>query len=840
VVKGLALPSRFSRGALATLVAFACLIWSAAALAPAAEAAIPPPGFVVEPVLSGLNVPVAIDFASGGRMFVAEKSGVVRVFKNGVLLPTPFINLSADVNDYHEHGLLGMTLHPDFPAKPYVYVLYTYDPPGVAKDQPGGRVARLERITANPGNPDVAASGSGARTVLLGRNADATAITEPNSSDPSLTCWRSGARVEDCIPQDSRRHAVGTLTFGPDGNLYFSNGDSDRLPGGPQDPATHVGTIMRINPETGGGLPDNPFYNGNPASNISKTWAYGLKNPFRFSFDPVSGQMFIADVGAQSWEAIHLGQAGKNYGWPCYEGGSHVFGTYQNTSLCKSVYAQGPRPPLHTYQQTAAGASVTGGDWYYGNDYPAPYRGAYFFADYAQGWVKLLRPSGSGGYTASPFLDDGGEGGTTSGIVQLISGPNGDLHWVSINNGTVYRLRYGGASAAPFDLMALDFEKRRGKVAVDSSGSGNGAKLRKGASLGRGQLGRNLKLDGVNDFASVSSSPTLSSFGDEITVAGWVKRTAKQASWRMLVSRQLGTGPADQFFLGFKDGAPRFGVSTSNGGEKSVGAGGAPRKKWVHIAGVYDGSRMTLYVNGVARATLSKSGNIVSSTRPVLVGANANGRRPLAATQNLNGQLDEVRLHSQALSAAEIRTLAVKPPHVEITRPKGDTTARLGARVRFAARAEDPGDGNLTSQIVWDGVLHHTGHTHPDVLAPTTGRRGSFVLEDHADDTFVELCAKVTNRGGRTDEDCVDIRPRTTRVTIRSVPAGRVVSFADLNRATPYTTRANVGAFRTLSAPLVAGCFAFKSWSDGGVATHRIKVPAGSPTYTARFRNTCG
>jgi hypothetical protein len=249
---------------------------------------------------------------------------------------------------------------------------------------------------------------------------------------------------------------------------------------------------------------------------------------------------------------------------------------------------------------------------------------------------------------------------------------------------------------------------------------------------------------------------------------------------------------------------------------------------------------MTLYVNGVARATLSKSGNIVSSTRPVLVGANANGRRPLAATQNLNGQLDEVRLHSQALSAAEIRTLAVKPPHVEITRPKGDTTARLGARVRFAARAEDPGDGNLTSQIVWDGVLHHTGHTHPDVLAPTTGRRGSFVLEDHADDTFVELCAKVTNRGGRTDEDCVDIRPRTTRVTIRSVPAGRVVSFADLNRATPYTTRANVGAFRTLSAPLVAGCFAFKSWSDGGVATHRIKVPAGSPTYTARFRNTCG
>jgi hypothetical protein len=98
----------------------------------------------------------------------------------------------------------------------------------------------------------------------------------------------------------------------------------------------------------------------------------------------------------------------------------------------------------------------------------------------------------------------------------------------------------------------------------------------------------------------------------------------------------------------------------------------------------------------------------------------------------------------------------------------------------------------------------------------------------------------VTNPGGRSDADCFDVRPRTTKVKIRSVPVGRVVSFAELSRATPYTVEANVGARRTLSAPIAAGCFAFERWSDGGAATHQITVPAGNPTYTARFGNTCG
>ena len=209
-------------------------------------------------------------------------------------------------------------------------------------------------------------------------------------------CRRDGVRVPDCIPQDSYRHQIGTLAFGTDGALYVGNGDVDRLPGGPRDPANLIGAVMRIDPLTGAGLPDNPFFNGDANSNLSKTWAFGLRNPFRFSIDPVSGQMLIGDVGAQTWEALHVGVPGKDFGWPCYEGGSHVFGTYQNTAVCQAEYADGPRPPIYQYEHTEAGGSITAGDWYHGTTYPAPFRGAHFFADYSQGWIKTIRPDGSG------------------------------------------------------------------------------------------------------------------------------------------------------------------------------------------------------------------------------------------------------------------------------------------------------------------------------------------------------------------------------------------------------------------------------------------------------------
>ena len=704
-----------------------------------------PAGFVIEPVVSGLDLPTAISFTSDGRMLIAQKNGVIRVFRNGALLPTPFIDLSGDVNSYFDRGLLGMTTHPNFPQTPYVYVLYTYDPPGVTDDGVGPRIARLERIAANPAQLDVAATGPGARTVLLGRNSDASVITDPNTN-ATLTCWQNGAMVPDCIPQDARRHAIGTVQFGPDGALYVGNGDGDRLPNGPQQPNTSIGAILRLDPTTGNGLPSNPFYDGDVTSNVSKTWVYGFRNPFRFSFDRVSGELLIADVGETTWESIYRGQRGMNYGWPCYEGGNHVYGVYQNTALCQGIYSEGPRVPVYTYSHQGSGASVTGGDWYHGTAYPAEYQGAYFFADSTDNWVKYLAPNGSGGYTVRDFAS----GDLTSGIVHLVAGPDSNLYWVSITNGTVYRLRYTSTPDLPPLVVSLGFDEGSGTVASDSSALDNNADLMNGATWGSGRIGGGLAVDGVNDFAAVPNSASLQGFTDAFTVSAWVRRPASQSGWRSVVTRQLTTNAADQFHLSFYNGQPRFGLNTTSGGNQYVGGGSAPLGQWVHLAGVYNGSTIKLYVDGVQRASMNKTGAILSSSRPLLVAGEANGADPLATTQNLAGSVDDVRLYTEALTATQIATLANPgtPPQVTITSPAGNVVVDVGTSVDFSATAADANDGDLTDEIVWTGILHHNTHTHTDYLPPTTGGSGSVLLDDHGDDTFLELCARVTNSAG--------------------------------------------------------------------------------------------
>jgi glucose/arabinose dehydrogenase len=424
-----------------------------------------PPGFVSESFIrGGLELPTAIAFAPNNTIFIAEKRGVVRVWRQGALLPEPFIDLQDEVHNYHDRGLLGLAVHPDFPATPYVYLLYVYDPPGVAKDAAGARVSRLLRVTASRGNPSVADPGAGSRVVVLGKNSTLENIGNQTSHEDreNVACGRRPNYAQDCVPADHVTHSIGTVTFGPDGNLYVSSGDGAGYAGVDEralralDLDSLAGKILRLDPLTGQGLRDNPFWEGGPDSNRSKVWSYGLRNPFRFTLHPETGELYTGDVGWDTWEELNTG-SGKNFGWPCYEGAEQSSlpqGQYANhpatAAACQQLYAQGSsavQGPLYSYLHGARSAAVAAGAFYTGTLWPAAYRGALFISDYNRNTIQYLTFDAEGLAAAHEF----GEAVTDrGGPVQLTFGPDGNLYYVALGAvSEIRRVRFTGNGNTP-------------------------------------------------------------------------------------------------------------------------------------------------------------------------------------------------------------------------------------------------------------------------------------------------------------------------------------------------------------------------------------------------------
>ena len=528
------MPFRRARYALVVLVVVASALAAALTVSssPAAGAGVFPPGFFDETAVSGLELPTAIDFTNDGRMFVAEKAGIIRVVQNGSLLPTPFIDITNDVANAFEFGLLGLVLHPDFPTEPYVYVQYVYDPPGVTRDQAKPRVQRIERITANAGNTNVASTVAGARTVLLGRNADATVIIAPNggpgAQGQGLTCWRDGAIVEDCIPADSYRHVGGSLSFGPDGALYSGVGDVDRLPEGPQTVGTLVGSLLRIDPTTGGGLANNPYYNGNPASNVSKVFANGFRNPFRSAVHPVTGQVIVGDVGENSWEELNAVAHGGNYGWPCREG-LHPYNLYAETPAC--LTGTKLNPIVSWAHVSGTGGSVTVGDWYRGSIYPAQYHGAFFYGDYSQQFIRYAKPNGAGGYDTFNFATAIG----ADSLVAMRYAPDGYLYWVDLLAGKVHRIGHPGAGNVPPTAVATA-SATQGNAPMTVTFNGAGSSDPDGQALTYAWV-----------FGDGATSTLVNPSHTYLTTGSYTARltvtdTTARSSWQAIVIR-VGTAP---------------------------------------------------------------------------------------------------------------------------------------------------------------------------------------------------------------------------------------------------------------------------------------------------------
>jgi len=253
--------------------------------------------------------------------------------------------------------------------------------------------------------------------------------------------------------------------FGNDGSLFVGSGDgADYTQVDPralrsQDLNSLAGKIMRIDPLTGSGLPDNPFYDATcPTCNRSKVYAYGFRNPFRFTIHPVTNEVYVGDVGWNTWEEIDTGKGG-NFGWPCYEGGtagtpppaesgvtvSLQQGSYatdpSTTAACSALYAQGPgavRAPVFSYDHADldgtgknGGASANGGTFYRGTVYPPAYQNAEFILNYNRQWIRYLTFDAQGQATVNNFATE-----NSAGMVQVLNGPDSNLYVVVLNGWT--------------------------------------------------------------------------------------------------------------------------------------------------------------------------------------------------------------------------------------------------------------------------------------------------------------------------------------------------------------------------------------------------------------------
>ncbi|MBI4410572.1 MAG: PQQ-dependent sugar dehydrogenase [Gemmatimonadetes bacterium] len=342
----------------------------------------------LEVVASGLRDPLYVTAPrEDARIFIVEQGGRIRIVENGRLLDTPFLDIRSRVSAGGEQGLLSLAFHPRYASTGWFYVNYT--------DHAGD--TRVERYCVS-GNRNVADPGS-ARLILR-------------------------------VDQPFANHNGGLVLFGPDGMLYIGMGDGgsggDPLGHG-QNRGTLLGDLLRIDVDRGDPYaipPDNPFVGR--AGMRGEIWAYGLRNPWRFDFDPASGLLYIADVGQNQWEEINaapLDQGGLNYGWNIMEG-AHCYAR----NACDRT---GLVAPILEYDH-GDGCSITGGLVYRGARIPAIV-GHYCYAAWCEGWIRRYKYHPAREAPAKQWAF-----GDVGRITSFGEDAAGELY-VTSGNGNVYR-----------------------------------------------------------------------------------------------------------------------------------------------------------------------------------------------------------------------------------------------------------------------------------------------------------------------------------------------------------------------------------------------------------------
>ena len=416
--------------------------------------------------IRGLNQPIAFKWITGSQtMFIAEKDGIVKVANGTTLQATPFLDFRNQINSARDRGLMDITLHPDFGkglGKDYLYLLYVYDPTEApVRDAETNRNARLTRVRAQNIN-GIWSAVAGSEEILVGKNSTWNNISNPNEDStnrldlPSsgVTINPNGSRtnLQDYIAVDSQSHAPGTVVFGADGKLYVTIGDgcsySDTDPRAirVQDIGNLSGKVLRIDPDTGEGLADNPFWNGNQNSNESKVFALGVRNGFRSVFSP-TGQLLVADVGWNTWEEINIVTKGANLGWPYFEGGIGTplqTGGYQDIQPAKDFYASGnlTQGPAYGYTHGGMSSAIMVGDFYLGNN--PVWKDTVFISDISRGTVDALTFDANGIYQADKKRTVVATGANAMPyIVDMNMGADGNMYYASIATGQIGRWLLG-------------------------------------------------------------------------------------------------------------------------------------------------------------------------------------------------------------------------------------------------------------------------------------------------------------------------------------------------------------------------------------------------------------
>lgn len=490
-----------------------------------------PAGFADEPLFTGLNHPMSVVFAPNGNVFVAEKRGVILFYSSvSDTTPTVFADLNQNVHNFWDRGLMGLAVDPGYPAQPYIYILYSYNhilgdpnpaprwPSADALVPPGSKYD--DRCT----NPPAATTDG---CVISGRLSRLTASGGVMSGSEKVL-------IEDWC-QQFPSHSQGSLMFGPEGALYATSGDGASFndadygqhggtlpntptpenpcgdPGGSNptppsaqggalrsqdlrtsgDPVSLDGSVIRVKPDTGAAWSTNANI-GNSDLNARRIIAYGLRNPFRFTIKPGSDDVWVGDVGYNTWEEVNTlsdpNAAPKDFGWPCYEGDA-ALAAYAGLglSICDNLNPSDVTMPFYKYNHSASvvsgdgcstGSSSTSGLAFMSSSsgYPNSYDGALFMTDYSRKCIWYF-PSSGGQPTASPVkfanLNRASASDTDGGAVFLTTGPTGDLVYADYDRGEIRQIHYYGANVPPVASFTATPSSGAAPLAVSFNASGS-------------------------------------------------------------------------------------------------------------------------------------------------------------------------------------------------------------------------------------------------------------------------------------------------------------------------------------------------------------------------------